>query len=94
MSKAMSLLSKTFIENTKDLNEDELSALIIKAELKIKKLKEEQQNDDKLNAAKQIVKDLNLGYSSIVKMEEAKISFLLEQVEAIQDGSVNPDASV
>jgi hypothetical protein len=93
MSKAKSILSKTFIENVKDLGEDQLADMVVKATVKIKQLKEEQNQDDKLNAAKQIVKDLNAGYSSIIKMEEAKVAFLIEEIQAIQEG-INPDASV
>ena len=94
MSKAKSILSKSFTENIRDLNEDQLSELIVKAEIKIRQLKEEQANDEKLHAAQQIAKDLNAGYNSIVKMEREKINYLLEQVEAIQDGTVNQNASV
>jgi hypothetical protein len=42
----------------------------------------------------QIVKDLNAGYTSVIKMEEAKIAYLFEQIQVIQDGVVNPNASV
>lgn len=94
VGKAKSILSKSFIENVKDISEDVAAEMVVKAEMKIRDLKEELANDDKLNAAKQIAKDLNAGYSSVIKMEEAKIAYLLEQIRAIQDGSVNPDASV
>lgn len=94
MGKAKSILSKSFVENVKDISEDQAAEMIVKAEMKIKQLKEEQANDEKLNAAKQITKDLNAGYTSVIKMEEAKISYLLDQIQAIQDGEVNPDASV
>lgn len=94
VGRAKSILSKSFIENVKDISEDVAAEMVVKAEMKIRDLKEELANDDKLNAAKQIAKDLNAGYSSVIKMEEAKIAYLLEQIRAIQDGSVNPDASV
>jgi hypothetical protein len=93
MSKAQSILSKSFVENTKDLGEDQLGELVVKAEIKIKELQEEQKNDDKLNAAKQIVKDLNAGYAAVVKMEKAKVAYLIEKIQEIQEG-INPDASV
>lgn len=82
--KAQSILSKTFIENVKDINEDEAAALVVKAEQKIRQLKEEQSNDEKLRAAKQIVTDLNSGYSSIIKMEQEKINYLIEHIQKIQ----------
>lgn len=91
--KAKSILSKTWIENLRDLDESTAAELIVKSEMKIKELKEERQNDDKLNAAKQIVTDLNAGYKSIIDMEAARIAYLLEKIEEIQDGQVNPTAS-
>jgi len=94
MGKARSILSKSFVENVKDVSEDQAAEMVVKAEMKIKELKEEQANDEKLNAAKQITKDLNAGYTSVIRMEEAKIAYLLDQIRAIQDGSVNPNASV
>jgi len=82
--KARSILSKSFIENIKDINVDQASEMIIKAEIKIKELKEEQANDEKLNAAKQIVTDLNAGYNSVIRMEQSKIQYLIEQIQDIQ----------
>ncbi len=90
--KARQILNKSFVENHENINEDSAGDLIVKAELKIKGLLDEQANDDKLNAAKQIVKDLNSGYNSAVKYERAKIAFLLGKIEEIQDGSVNPSS--
>ncbi len=61
---------------------------------RIKDLKEEMSQNERLQAAKQIVKDLESGYKSTVKYEEAKISFLLEKVEEIENGEVNPESAV
>lgn len=93
MSKAKNLLSKTWLANVADIAEDQAAELLVKAEMKIKDLEEEQAQDDKLNAAKQIAKDLSAGYSSVIKMEKARIAFLLDKIREIQDG-VNPTASV
>ena len=43
---------------------------------------EEKEGHTELQAAKEIVKDLNAGFSSAIKYEKAKIEFLLEQIEA------------
>ena len=94
MSKAKNLLSKTWLANVAEIAEDQAAELLVKAEMKIKDLEEEMANDEKLNAAKQIAKDLNAGYSSVIKMEKARIAFLLEKIREIQDGEVNPTASV
>jgi alpha-amylase/alpha-mannosidase (GH57 family) len=86
------VLSKSFVENHVDVNEDVAAELIISAELKIKAIKEERNADEKLAQAKQIVKDLNGAYTSTIKYEEAKIDFLLEKIEEIQSGAVNPSS--
>lgn len=85
-----SKLSQSFIDNGKDLNEDEATALLVESEQKIRLIKEERAADEKLTAAKNIVKDLSAGYNSALAYEKAKISFLLDKIQEIQDGSVNP----
>ena len=87
------VLSKSFIDNNANVNEDQAMEMIVRATQKIKELEGERQADDKLNAAKQIAKDLNAGYSNAIKYERAKISFLLEKLEEIQSGEVNPTSS-
>ena len=92
--KAKSILSQTFVENVNALNEDELGAMVVKAEQTIKALTDERKNDEKLNAAEQIAKDLRAGYTSAIKLEKEKIRHLLDKIQEIQDGDVNPNASV
>jgi len=94
LGKAKSVLSETFIKDSEDITEDKAMELIVKAEMEIKELEEERDNDDQLNAAKVIVKDLNAGYSSAIKHNKAKIRHLLGKIEEIQEGKVNPNASV
>jgi hypothetical protein len=88
--KATQVLSKTFVEQNSDISEDEAEHLIVKCEQKIKAVKEEQAADEKLTAARQIIKDLNSGYKSVLQYEAAKIQFLLGKIEEIQGGEVNP----
>lgn len=90
--KAEGILSKTFKDNLKSVSEDEAEHLIAQSEMKIKQVDEEKQNDEKLTAAKQIVKDLNGGYSSVKKYEKAKIRYLLEKIEEIHSGEINPSS--
>jgi hypothetical protein len=86
----VSKLSKSFIENGKDLNEDEAIELLVESEKKLKLIKEERAADEKLTAAKSIVKDLSAGYTSAAAYEKAKIQFYLDKIQEIQDGQVNP----
>ena len=90
--KAKKILSESFVENNKDISEDEAQHLVVRSLQKIKALEEEKASDDKLAAATQIKKDLEAGYGSAVKYEKAKISFLLEKIEEIQAGEVNPES--
>lgn len=93
LGKAKKVLSETFVKDNDDINEDRAMELIVKAEIAIKELEEEKDQDDQLNAAKTVVKDLSAGYSSAIKYEKAKIQYLIAKIEEIQEG-VNPTASV
>lgn len=75
------LLSDTFVSNNLNLSEDEAKSAIIDSQFQIKSLLSDKEEDDQLNAAKEIVKDLNAGYSSALAHEKAKIEFLLEIIE-------------
>jgi hypothetical protein len=85
-------LSQSFVENHEDVSEDVAADLIVKAEQKIKEIDEERTADDKLAMAKQIVKDLSGAYTAAVKYERAKIRFLLEKIDEIQGGDINPSS--
>lgn len=84
LGKAKKILSAAFVENHENINEDDAAHLIVKAEQQIKGLNEEMAADDKLNAAKQVAKDLQSGYKNAIKYEEAKIQYLLARIEEIQ----------
>ena len=93
MAKSKKALSKSFVDNHESVSEDTAGELIVSAELKIKEIEEERAADERLMAAKQIVKDLNGAYSSALKYERAKITFLLEKIQEIQGGEVNPSSA-
>lgn len=94
MANAKKVLSKSFVDNHESVDEDKAGQLIVSAELKIKEIEEERQADERLMAAKQIVKDLQSAYTSAIKYERAKIQFLLEKIQEIQGGEVNPSSAV
>ena len=94
LGKARKILSSTFLEDNDSVSEDEAAALIVKSEQMIKGLREEKSADEQLQAAIQIKKDLESGFNNAIKYEEAKIQYLLTKVEEIQEGLVNPHASV
>lgn len=92
MSETKKTLNKSFVDNHEDINEDAAGALIVSSTQKIREIEMEREADEKLTAAKQIVKDINSAYTSAIKYERAKINFLLEKIQEIQDGEVNPSS--
>lgn len=85
-------LSKSFVDNHENVNADVAADLVVRASQKIREIKEERASDEKLAQAKQIVKDLNSAYTATIKYEQAKIDFLLEKIQEIENGDVNPDS--
>lgn len=75
------VLSDSFVANNRDLTEEEAKAKVIESQFAIKQINHEKENDDQLNAAKEIVKELQAGYGAASKHEKAKIEFLLEVIE-------------
>jgi len=92
MSNTKKVLSKSFVDNHENVTEDVAGELIVRAEQKIREIREERNADEKLKAAKDITKDLNSAYTSAIRYEQAKIEFLLEKIEEIQSGDVNPSS--
>lgn len=76
------VLTESWVSQNKGLSEEDAKAKLIESEFEIRAALEEKEGHDQLNAAKEIVKDLNAGFSSAIKYEKAKIEFLLEQIEA------------
>lgn len=85
-------LSKSFLDNNEDVSEDFAAEQIVIATQKIREIEQERDADEKLSAAKQIVKDINSAYTSAIRYERAKIGFFLEKIEEIQSGEVNPSS--
>ena len=92
MSDTKKALNKSFVDNNENVNEDFAGQEIVKANQKIKEIEVERDADEKLQAGKQIVKDINSAYTSAIKYERAKINFFLEKIAEIQDGEVNPSS--
>ena len=76
------ILTESWVSQNKSISEEEAKSRLIESEFEIRAALEEKDNHEQLQAAKEIVKDLNAGFSSAIKYEKAKIEFLLEQIEA------------
>jgi hypothetical protein len=76
------ILTDSWVAQNNGLSEDEAKVKLIESEFEIRAALEEKEGHEQLQAAKEIVKDLNAGFSSAIKYEKAKIEYLLEQIEA------------
>lgn len=92
MSENKKSLSKSFVDNHEDITEDAAGELIVSSTQKIREIEQEREADEKLTATKQIVKDISSAYTSAIRYERAKINFLLEKIQEIQGGEVNPSS--
>lgn len=77
-------LTESWVANRKVLSEEDAEKEIVNIEFQIKQLLSEKDSNEELRAAKEILKDLNAGFSSALKYEKAKIEFLLEHIENIR----------
>lgn len=83
------VLTESYVSNRKNLTEEDAEKELVQAEFEIKNILHERDNNQQLQAAKEIVKDLVSGFGSAVKYEKAKIEFLLEQIENIRATNKN-----
>lgn len=83
------VLTESYVASKLDITESEAEKELITSEFAIKQLTHEKEEDQQLTAAKEIVKDLNAGYSSAAKYEKAKIEFLLERIEGLRYAKQN-----
>lgn len=76
------VLTESWVNQNSSLSEEDAKIKLIESEFEIRNALQEKEGHEQLQAAKEIVKDLNAGFSSAIKYEKAKIEFLLEQIEA------------
>lgn len=81
IDKLLKKLPTGYAEEADRMSDTKLKAEIIQAETNIRNIKAEQAGDEKLNGAKEIVKDLNSPYNDAVKAQRAKIEYALHLME-------------
>jgi hypothetical protein len=70
---------------------DELKKIIVTCEGNIYTLEKEKSEDIKLNAAKEVVKDISLPYRDSIKVQTAKLKYALFLLEAKGEELDNKD---
>lgn len=79
--KFLKKLPDGFADNANSMKDDELKKVIFTAESNIYTIEKEKENDTKLNAAKDIVKDLTGPYRDAKSCQAAKIKYALWLLE-------------
>jgi len=74
---AKKLEGTNFAENVETNSDDELEQQILKSEGLVADTEKEMENDDKLNAIKDELKDLRGGYMDAINFEKAKTKYCL-----------------
>lgn len=92
MGKAKKILSDAFVKNVDELSEDELLDQVISVENTVRELNEEQKNDEQLRAAKEVVKDLNAGYTNAMKHEKAKLDYLINRINELRNTEIGENS--
>lgn len=81
IKKIIAKLPVGYLEDAAGMDGDRLRAEIIKAETSIREVDALQKADDKLNGAREIVKDIVGGYNDAKKAQRAKIAYSLHLLE-------------
>jgi hypothetical protein len=80
--KLLKKLSPEFVDAINAMSDDEIKARILTCEGNLYEIAAAKENDEKLNAAKEIVKDLSKPYSESKASENAKIQFAIFTLES------------
>lgn len=81
IKKIIAKLPAGFVEDAAGMDGDGLRAEIIRAETSIREVEREMGNDDKLQGAREIVKDIVGAYNDAKRAQRAKIAYSLHLLE-------------
>lgn len=79
--KLMKALPTGFAETVAQMSGDDMRSAMILANTRVREIVREKEGDEKLEAARNLVKDLNEPYADALKAQRAKIDYLLWQLE-------------
>lgn len=81
INKIIAKLPPGFVDDVAGFDEERMRNEIVKADARLAEIKREMKADEKLNGAREIVKDLAGGYNDAKKAQAAKIEYLLHVLE-------------
>lgn len=81
IKKIIARLPTGFVDDVAGMNGDGLRSEIIKAETSLREVEKEQKADEKLQGAKELVKDIVGSYNDAKRAQRAKIAYALHVLE-------------
>lgn len=81
IKKIIARLPVGFVEDSAAWGEQELKDCIVKAETVLRDTEREMKSNEKLQGAKEIVKDIGGAYNDTIKAQKAKIAYSLHLLE-------------
>lgn len=81
IKKIIAKLPVGFVEDAAGMDGDALRAAIVRAEELVREVEREQGQDEKLQGAREIVRDIMGGYNDAKRAQRAKIAYALHLLE-------------
>lgn len=81
IKKIIAKLPVGFVEDAAGMDGDALRAAIVRAEELVREVEREQGQDEKLQGAREIVRDIMGGYNDAKRAQRAKIAYSLHLLE-------------
>lgn len=81
INKLIKVLPTGFVDEVAGMKKTDLQRAIIQSETNIREIEAQKKADEKLNGAKELLKDLNEPYRDAIKAQRAKISYVLHVME-------------
>ena len=81
LKKVMDKLPDTYADTVESMSQDDLKEEVIKCQTVIMATEKDKEEDTKLNAAKDLVKDLGSAYSRAIGTQKAKIKYVFYLME-------------
>lgn len=97
IKKIIARLPSGYVEETAGMDGSQLRSEIIKAEASLREVDKEQKADEKLQGAKELLKDLAGAYNDARKAQRAKIAYTLHMLEErgeLGEVEFNPDGDL
>lgn len=81
IEKVIKKLPPGFLEDASGMDEEQLRAAIVESDANIRETETAREGDERLQAAKENVRDLSSGYRDAISAQRAKVSYCLHLLD-------------